>query len=492
MPGTPRTKLDDTYTGNLTCAICGQPTLSVAHVPNLPDYVACSNCGAAFVVEDGGERVLYGKIPAEYPATRKFALRQWAWIEAVARRAGSERPPAQATTAQVPPEPAAEPGPGQTAADRPMSRPTVPVSRTGHEPEAGPGPGSQPLPAQVDAEASPKPFAPGPPPPEAVETSDEAAVRARILQASEDDEPLAAVPYLPGSGASPSRPTPPAPTPSTPRPAGHPLPIGKPVASAGLPQVPAFAGPPTPAAGLHAPRPMTSPPPAAAPSPAPAAPAVPVAQPAPVAPEAPAAPTDLVLRPEDPPPGMRYRVTLTGRQVVMPSAACAHCMRTPVRGQFTVMARLGRSGRSSRRRTVRVNVPLCEDCRRRASDRGPEERSARLQGTLISAVVGLGAVLAGLALGLVDLGAEPVTGVLTLLLLGFIGYALPALFFLLGRSSRPPTEDAHYVRSTLIIPSDQEGLSTPFEWRNQGYAGLFSEANTSNVVGNVVPIRSES
>lgn len=115
-----------------------------------------------------------------------------------------------------------------------------------------------------------------------------------------------------------------------------------------------------------------------------------------------------------------------------------------------------------------------------------------MQGTLISAVVGLGAVLAGLALGLVDLGAEPVTGVLTLLLLGFIGYALPALFFLLGRSSRPPTEDAHYVRSTLIIPSDQEGMSTPFEWRNQGYAGLFSEANTSNVVGNVVPIRSES
>ncbi len=156
------------------------------------------------------------------------------------------------------------------------------------------------------------------------------------------------------------------------------------------------------------------------------------------------------------------------------------------------MAKLGRTGRSTRRRTVRVNVPLCADCLRRATARPPEERAARLQGTLISAVVGLGAVLAGLALGVVDLGAAPVAGILTLIVLGFIGYAVPAVALLLGRGSRqPPSEDALYVRSTLIIPPDREGLATAFEWRNQGYAGLFSEANSGNVVGNVVPIRSE-
>ena len=107
-------------------------------------------------------------------------------------------------------------------------------------------------------------------------------------------------------------------------------------------------------------------------------------------------------------------------------------------------------------------------------------------------MVGLGAVLAGLALGLVDLGAQPVAGVLTLILLGFIGYAVPALILLLGQGSRqPPPEDALYVRSTLIIPPSREGPATAFEWRNQGYAGVFSEANAGNVVGNVVAIRSE-
>lgn len=190
---------------------------------------------------------------------------------------------------------------------------------------------------------------------------------------------------------------------------------------------------------------------------------------------------------------MRYRVILTGRQVVIPSSACAHCMRTPVQGQITVSARLGRTGRSTRRRTVRVNVPLCADCHNRATDRRPEDRSARLQGVLISGVVGLGAVLAGLAFGVVDLGAEPIAGVFTLILLGVIGYAVPALVFLLGRGTcQPPSQDALYVRSTLIIPSDREGLATAFEWRNQGYAGIFSEANPGSVIGNVVPVRSET
>jgi hypothetical protein len=34
---------------------------------------------------------MYGKIPADYPATRRFALKQWVWIEAVERRAQQER-----------------------------------------------------------------------------------------------------------------------------------------------------------------------------------------------------------------------------------------------------------------------------------------------------------------------------------------------------------------------------------------------------------------
>lgn len=489
MPGTPRTALEDTYTDNLNCAICGHATLSVAHMPNLPDYVACSNCGAAFVVEEGGDRVLYGKIPAGYPSTQKFALRQWAWIEAVARRAAPERPPPQATTPQLAPERGAPPpAMPQAASDKPLSKPTVPVAAPAPH-SAPPAPAAAtPHPGRAAGDSAPKYFAPAGQPSPPVGRLDEAAVaRARLLQPSEDDDPLPAVPYLPGSKPGTVRPTPPRPpSPRSMPPAPAPRPASPSAQPArGLQPAPAVERP----AGAAARAPALSP---GAP-PAQAVPAGPAAvAPAPAKPAAPPAPAAPVMQPEDPPAGMRYRVVLTGRLVVVPSSNCAHCMRTPVQGQFTVMARLGRTGRSSRRRTVRVNVPLCADCQRRATDRRPEDRSARLQGVLISAVVGLGAVLAGLALGLVDLGAQPVTGVLTLILLGFVGYAVPALILLLGRGSRqPPPEDAVYVRSTLIIPPSREGPATAFEWRNQGYAGLFSEANAGNVVGNVVPIRSE-
>lgn len=489
MPGTPRTALEDTYTNNLNCAICGYAALSVAHMPKLPDYVACSNCGAAFVVEEGGDRVLYGKIPAGYPSTQKFALRQWAWIEAVARKAAPERPPPQATTPPIAPErEAPPPAMHQAASGKPLSQPTVPVAAPTPD-SALPAPaGATPSPGPLADDGAPKYFAPAGRPSPPFERLDEAAAaRARLLQASEDDDPLPAVPYLPGSKPATARPTPPGePSPRSESPARSPQPASPPAQPAfGPPHAPAVERPAGPAAGTPTPLPAAPPAQAVPASPAAVAPA----PPKPATPSAPAAP---VLRPEDPPAGLRYRVVLMGRQVVMPSSNCAHCMRTPVQGRITVTARVGRTGRSSRRRKVRVSVPLCADCQRRATGLRPEQRSARLQGVLISAVVGLGAVLAGLALGLVDLGAEPVAGVLTLILLGFIGYAVPALIFLLGRGSRqPPPEDALYVRSTLIIPPDREGHATAFEWRNQGYAGLFSESNAGNVVGNVAPIRSE-
>ncbi len=92
MAGVPRTTVEDAYADGLTCGICGQSELSVQHVPAYPDFVTCRNCGAAFVVEDSGERVMYGKIPDGFPDTSGFALRQWVWLEALARRAAAERP----------------------------------------------------------------------------------------------------------------------------------------------------------------------------------------------------------------------------------------------------------------------------------------------------------------------------------------------------------------------------------------------------------------
>src|SRR3990170_954557 len=92
MPGVPRISVEDAFISGLSCAVCGQSDLYVQHLPSYPDFVTCRACGAAFVVEDTGERVMYGKVPDGYPDTSEFALRQWVWLEAVERRAAAERP----------------------------------------------------------------------------------------------------------------------------------------------------------------------------------------------------------------------------------------------------------------------------------------------------------------------------------------------------------------------------------------------------------------
>src|SRR3990172_12535644 len=118
MAAIPKATVEDDFIRGLTCAICGRPDLFVQHLPNYPDFVTCRNCGAAFVVEDTGERVMYGKIPEDYPETTGFALRQWVWLEAVDHKARVERPrptaeavPAPPAQASLPPEERAAPEP---------------------------------------------------------------------------------------------------------------------------------------------------------------------------------------------------------------------------------------------------------------------------------------------------------------------------------------------------------------------------------------------
>ena len=111
-PPTPRLTLDDNYVDGKQCAVCGQISLRVVHIDNLPDFIGCNRCGSAFVVEENGERVMYGKIDAEFADTWQFALRQWVWLTAIERRTSLEAPiepvaepitPTQ--TEPVPPEP---------------------------------------------------------------------------------------------------------------------------------------------------------------------------------------------------------------------------------------------------------------------------------------------------------------------------------------------------------------------------------------------------
>src|SRR3989337_3792781 len=99
MTPTPRPKREDSFIAGRACAICGANALAVKRLAGDRDHVACGRCRSVFVLEGDGERVMYGKIPPEYAATRRFALKQWVWLEAVDRRGGGgarpgRRPPA--------------------------------------------------------------------------------------------------------------------------------------------------------------------------------------------------------------------------------------------------------------------------------------------------------------------------------------------------------------------------------------------------------------
>lgn len=105
MTSTPRVTINDDFIDGMRCAICGQDSLQIVKVDSLPDYVACAQCSSAFVVEESGERVMYGKIDPSYTETHRFAFRQWVWPSAVERRASQERPPTTPTAEPIAPFP---------------------------------------------------------------------------------------------------------------------------------------------------------------------------------------------------------------------------------------------------------------------------------------------------------------------------------------------------------------------------------------------------
>ena len=91
MEHQPLKTLDDGYTAGRTCAVCGESTLSVVHVENLPDYVLCMNCDSAFVLNQAADWAMYGSISNDYPATGQMVLKRWTTLEAVETMANSER-----------------------------------------------------------------------------------------------------------------------------------------------------------------------------------------------------------------------------------------------------------------------------------------------------------------------------------------------------------------------------------------------------------------
>jgi hypothetical protein len=76
-----------------------------------------------------------------------------------------------------------------------------------------------------------------------------------------------------------------------------------------------------------------------------------------------------------------------------------------------------------------------------------------------------------------------------LAILFIVGYAGPVTFLLNRAGNYPPPPDAVYVRTTLLVPSETQGLETAFEWRNQEYAQRFFDANQSNAIGRLTSVK---
>lgn len=397
MPSTPQQHVDDQFAHDLPCAICGQRSLKVVHVEGMPDYVQCSSCESAFIKEEGGERVFYGQINPDYPETARFALRQWAWFEAIETRAEAERP-------------AAEP--------------------------------ASPLPAE--------------PEPDDLEALD----RLRDLSAGAvklDSEPVEEAPS-----------------------AQVPLesrPIARPETDAVQPQEKA------PEIELGARLAVAAPPEQAPPGETSdegtaEGPPEPEPEPEPYAP------------PEgDPPPGQRHRVVLRGESVAFPDSACAHCMGTPVKGRLAVIGALPNGQELGNRKQQTFSVPLCDSCRRRAAQLSDEARAARLQAHLVSAITAMVLVIGSLIFGLVNPQALGLADLLIVLILVIIGYTIPAMILLSRLTRYDPPPDAAYVRTTLLVPRETQGLETAFEWRNDEYAQLFAEANEGHMLGRVTSVK---
>jgi len=143
-----RLQLEDSFAREQACTICGESALSVVHLKGFPDYVTCARCGAAFVMEEGGQRAMYGSIPPGYPETRDFALKQWTSLEAIAALAEAERPRRQSANDGGPheaaPAPPAAPTDDQPSPGDPRKAELAVEARPAIEPAAEPEPPLEP------------------------------------------------------------------------------------------------------------------------------------------------------------------------------------------------------------------------------------------------------------------------------------------------------------------------------------------------------------
>jgi hypothetical protein len=477
MSLTPRKTLNDDYIQGLNCAICGNPNLTITHVEKYPDFVSCDRCGAAFVVENEGSWVMYGQIPAEYPETRSFALRQWTWLDAVAQRAADERemrsPPP--STMEKTPEEIKETIPPSTQATPPNQQeiPSEGVRR----PEPSPG--------ELDVVES-----------EFFEVIDKAPPSTEEIDSLLEDQ---VVPIPPEE----TRESPPeqalleediiAPSPYQP--------VEVPEAKSEIPaenkeKEPEFTDVDqfleealpetlwdTPEASALFPDDTTA-------QPEVTIPASPKEESPTEAPQI-SSDTPSQVAVGEPEPGKRFRIQIHGAQPKYPKNFCAHCLRTPVREKSIMRGSLPDPNRPGYRKRVPLSLPFCRDCQKRMNARSDEEKNARMMIFLGSALIAVIAVVALLVFGLIDFGENMAAGIIILLVTAVLGFSIPVLIGLNWANQYTPPRDAALVLSTLLVHEAGEDL-TEFEWRNPGYAELFRQVNLDNAVGDITPVEDRS
>ncbi|MCK5634239.1 MAG: hypothetical protein KAI06_04100 [Anaerolineales bacterium] len=620
MASTPKSTLDDSLINGLVCAICGEDALHVVHMDNLPDFVSCERCNSAFLSEDGGERVFYGKIGEGYPMTERFALKQWVWLEVVEQRANEERgaleqetptydePVEEAITTlaadiESPEAPISETATDTLESDEPIEEeitppaadieiPEAPIAETAADTlesaesadflekrlgELDLGSGAASIPGESDFEQEPadqisegtddlesyfrsitpdaetdlEPSVPeeveSPPiagtwseiglepadeqaPPEIADSQTEESIsepddtwdQPLEVETPEADEiPLpdwaqhaedSVDPSLEGDAQEIESPLDNLLPPEEPeldflsdlrQSAGVPL-ESEPIPDLHISEVPLESQPILPP--LAAPDAVGS---AVDPesfaariesfSQSPPTDLEPIEKP-PSMPEATSQELDaadaevvpddeFVLLDTDPPSGHRFRVVIRGEKAIFPGGDCAHCGRTPAKGNLAVIGALPNGQSVGQRKTTTFKIPLCGECRKRAAQLSNKAKEARLQAHLLSAIGGMLLVVGALALDVINPRDLQIFDIAILAILFIIGYVAP-VFFLLGRVGKyPPPASALYVRSTLLVPQETQGLETAFEWRNAEYANRFFEANEAHTLGKASKIK---
>jgi hypothetical protein len=473
MSLTPRNTLSDDFVKGMSCAICGNPNLTITHVEKYPDFVSCNRCGAAFVVESEGSWVMYGKIPSEYPQTSQFALRQWTWLDAVAQRAADEREMASAPSVEsqesaqeidVKPTLGKESAPPFIEEIRPGQEGEIPeptpikaegAERSTAEDMSHPPPFSEEIvtPVQGDVESSIQHDRIEHPPDEfppleedLVPTPFEPIQRTKIeeeeLQDRLEDELFPEIERPDGEALEEIV--------STQTDADTLFPDEEIAQKERVSTIrEAEISTETEEKAEYEP------------------PVVPVGEPE---------------------PDKRFRVTIRGIQPKYPKNYCAHCLQTPVKLKTIMRGSLPDPNRPGKRKRVPLELPFCKDCQKRMNAQSDEERNAKLLAFLISGLISLIAIVATLAFGIVNLSENLATGLVILLIVAILGFTVPLLISLTWASRYPPPRDAAFVLSTLLVNEAGEDL-TEFEWRNPGYAELFRQVNQESAIGEVTPIQ---